>query len=65
MCNENKKLSIKKSLQIIMNKSKVFDLKNKINKGNLIRLNCGHNGNFSESDKQNLIGILKNINFIQ
>ena len=56
---------IKKCLQIIMNKSKAFDLKNRINKGNLIRLNCGHNGNFSENDKQNLIDILKNINFIQ
>ena len=56
---------IKKCLQIFMNKSKVFDLKYRINKGNLIRLNCGHNGNFSESDKQNLIDILKNVNFIQ
>ena len=31
---------IKKCFQIIMNKSQAFDLKNKINKGHLIRLNA-------------------------
>ena len=55
---------IKKCLQIFINKSKIFDLEKKINIGSLIRLNCGHNGNFSEIDKQNLIDILKDIKFI-
>ena len=55
---------IKKCLEIITNKTKEFDYEKKINIGSLIRLNCGHNGNFSESDEQNLIDILKDVKFI-
>ena len=56
--------TIKKCLQIIGDKSKIFCQGNGINKGSLIRLNCGHNGNFSENDNQNLIDILKDVKFI-
>ena len=56
--------TIKKCLKILRDKSKFFEQENKFNKGSLIRLNCGHNGNFSENDNQNLIDILKDVKFI-
>ena len=55
---------IKRSLEILRDKSDIFKLEQKINKGNLIRLNCGHNGNISEYDNQNLMDILKEVKFI-
>ena len=55
---------IKYCLQIILDKSKYFELEKRINIGDLIRLNCGHNGNFSKSDRQNLIDILQENKFL-
>ena len=55
---------IKNCLQFILDKSKYFEMEKRNNIGSLIRLNCGHNGNFSESDKQNLIDILKEAKFL-
>ena len=55
---------IKKSLKIMRDNCQIFGQGNMFNKGNLIRLNCGHNGNFSDVDNKNLIDILKVVKFI-
>ena len=55
---------IKKSLKIMRDNCEIFGQGNMFNKGNLIRLNCGHNGNFSDVDNKNLIDILKVVKFI-
>ena len=55
---------IKKSLKILRDKSEIFKFEQKMNKGKLIRLNCGHNGSLSEADNQNLMDILKEVKFI-
>ena len=55
---------IKKCLKIMRDNCEIFGQGNMFNKGNLIRLNCGHNGNFSDVDNKNLIDILKVVKFI-
>ena len=56
---------IKNGLQILMNKNEEFLNSIKHNNiGSLIRLDCGHNGLYSEVDQKNLSDILKNIDFI-
>ena len=55
---------IKKGLKILRDKSDIFKFEQKINKGKLIRLNCGHNGSLIEADNQNLMDILKEVKFI-
>ena len=55
---------IKKSLEIFADNIKVFNIEKRINIGSLIRLNCGHNGNFSEIDQRNLIDILSDVHFL-
>ena len=55
---------INKSLKILRDNSEIFGQGNRFNIGSLIRLNCGHNGNFSDVDNKNLIDILKDVKFI-
>ena len=55
---------INKSLKILRDNSEIFGQRNRFNIGSLIRLNCGHNGNFSDVDNKNLIDILKDAKFI-
>jgi hypothetical protein len=61
----NHLMIIKNGLQILINKEDfLFFIKN-IDIGHLIRLNCGHNGLYTEEDEKELSDILKNINFIK
>ena len=58
-------LTIKNCLKIFKNKNEFLNSNKNVNIGSLIRLNCGHNGLYSEIDEKNLIDILKDVGFIK
>ena len=54
---------IKSCLNIFKNKNEFYESVKGINKGRLIRLNCGHNGNIGDLDEDNLVDILMDVKF--
>ena len=65
-CQEkyNNIMIIRNCLKILKNNNEFLNSIKNINIGILIRLDCGHNGLYSEIDKKNLIDILKDVKFI-
>lgn len=61
----NKLKLIRNCLIILKNKNDFINSIKNIYIGALIRLNCGHNGLYSEIDEKNLIDILKDVDFIK
>jgi len=61
----NNLITIKNCLQILKNKNEFLTSIKNINIGSLIRLDCGHNGIYSDVDEKNLIDILKDVDFIR
>ena len=61
----NNLLTIRSCLFILKNKNEFINSMKSINLGSLIRLDCGHNGLYSENDEKNLIDILEYKNFIK
>ena len=49
----------------IKNKFKDINISNEVYKGNLIRLNCGHNTTFSGKEQNIVVEILENNNFLK
>ena len=61
----NNIMIIKNCLKILKNKNEFLNSIKNINIGTLIRLDCGHNGLYSEIDEKNLVDILKDVGFIK